>query len=199
MCVRIGEWKTPSHTVRDYEYRCTSVTALSWPVELLSGEVYFDLSDMLKDKDCQFSCTDKDMSIDSAHRGIKPQTKPPAKFIIVVLVKHHTCSGIWHVFGWNIKSCRFKTTFFLCLFCIYFLCQFADSVLGWSLLSLVLTSSWMFVAHSFLNFCCCLCIASYFCRCLQLYIHLKITPFPPAFTPLSFRLFQLPPSFFSLL
>lgn len=45
-----------------------SVTALSWPVELLSGEVYFDLSDMLKDKDCQFSCTDKDMSIDSGKK-----------------------------------------------------------------------------------------------------------------------------------
>lgn len=46
-----------------------SVTALSWPVELLSGEVYFDLFGMLKDKDCQFSCTDKNMSIDSRNTG----------------------------------------------------------------------------------------------------------------------------------
>lgn len=42
-----------------------SVTVLSWPVELLSGEIYFDLFDMLKDKDCQFPCTDTNMSIDS--------------------------------------------------------------------------------------------------------------------------------------
>lgn len=48
-----------------------SVTALSWPVELLSGEVYFDLFDMLKDKNCQFSCTDKNMSIDSRNMGGK--------------------------------------------------------------------------------------------------------------------------------
>lgn len=45
------------------------VTALSWPVELLSEGVYFDLFDMLKDKDCQFSCTDKNMSIDSRNTG----------------------------------------------------------------------------------------------------------------------------------
>ena len=83
-----------------------------------------------------------------------------------------------------------------CVLCLYFLCQFADSVLGPSLLSLLLRSSWMFVAYSFLNFCCCLCIASYFCRCLQLYIKLKITPFPPLLSPLyRFLLFQYPPSF----
>lgn len=41
-----------------------SVTVLSWPVEPLSEEIYFDLFDMLKDKDCQFPCTDKNMSID---------------------------------------------------------------------------------------------------------------------------------------
>lgn len=176
-----------------------SVTALSWPVELLSGEVYFDLSDMLKDKDCQFSCTDKDTSIDSGKK-ITNKPPPPAKFIIVVLVKHHPGSGIWHVFGWNIKYCRFKTAFFLCVLCLYFLCQFADSVLGPSLLSLLLTSSWMFVAYSFLNFCCCLCIASYFCRCLQLYIQLKMTPFPPtAFTPLSFPPLSISSFLFSLL
>ncbi len=57
-----------------------SVTALSWPVELLSGEVYFDLFDMLKDKDCQFSCTDKNMSIDSRNTGGKKITnKTPSK------------------------------------------------------------------------------------------------------------------------
>lgn len=78
---------------------------------------------------------------------------------------------------------------FFFVFC--FSCQFADSVLGWSLLSLLLTSSWMFLAHSFLDFCCCLCIASYFCRCLQFYIQLEITH-SPGFTPLSFLLFQYP-------
>lgn len=57
-----------------------SVTALSWPVELLSEEVYFDLFDMLKDKDCQFSCTDKNMSIDSTNTGWKKITnRTPSK------------------------------------------------------------------------------------------------------------------------
>ena len=57
-----------------------SVTALSWSVELLSGEVYFDLFDMLKDKDCQFSFTDKNMSIDSRNTGGKKNTnKTPSK------------------------------------------------------------------------------------------------------------------------
>lgn len=57
-----------------------SVTALSWPVELLSGEVYFDLFDVLKDKDCQFSCTDKNMSIDSRNTvGEKITNKTPCK------------------------------------------------------------------------------------------------------------------------
>lgn len=72
-----------------------SVTALSWPVKLLSEEVYFDLFDMLKDKDCQFSFTDKNMSIDSTNtRGEKSQTEPPVKFIIVLLVKHHASKDI---------------------------------------------------------------------------------------------------------
>lgn len=74
-----------------------SVTALSCSVELLTGEVYFDLFDMLKDKDCQFSCTDKNMSIDSRNTGEKK--KSPTKFIIVVLVKHLASTGIRHVFG----------------------------------------------------------------------------------------------------
>lgn len=54
-----------------------SVTALSWSVELLTGEVYFDLFDMLKDKDCQFSCTDANMSIDS--RGTEGREKKKKK------------------------------------------------------------------------------------------------------------------------
>lgn len=70
-----------------------SVTALSWSVELLTGEVYFDLSDMLKDKDCQFSCTDANMSIDS--RGTEGRKKKTAtKFDIVFLVKHLASTGI---------------------------------------------------------------------------------------------------------
>lgn len=73
-----------------------SVTALSWSVALLSGEVYFDLSDMLKDKDCQFSCTDKNMSIDSTNTGWGKNHKqnPSAEFIIVVPVKHLAGDGI---------------------------------------------------------------------------------------------------------
>lgn len=34
----------------------------------------------------------------------------------------------WHVFGWNIKACRFKTTFGLCSLCFHFQSQLADSV-----------------------------------------------------------------------
>lgn len=44
-------------------------TALSWTVELLIEEFYFDLFDVLKDKDSQFSHTDEDMKIDSTHVG----------------------------------------------------------------------------------------------------------------------------------
>lgn len=53
-----------------------SVTALSWPVELLSGEVYLDLFDMLNDKDYQFSSTDNSMSIDSGNGGNHKQNTP---------------------------------------------------------------------------------------------------------------------------
>lgn len=52
------------------------MTALSWPVKLRSEEVYFDLFDMLKDKDCQFSCTDRNMSIDSTNTGVKKTEAP---------------------------------------------------------------------------------------------------------------------------
>lgn len=52
-----------------------STTALSWSVALLSEEVYFDLFDMLKDKDCQFSRTEKNMSIDF-RRKKKGRKKP---------------------------------------------------------------------------------------------------------------------------
>lgn len=41
-------------------------------VKLLSGEVYFDLFDMLRDKDCQFSYTDNNMSIDSRNKAEIP-------------------------------------------------------------------------------------------------------------------------------
>lgn len=37
--------------------------------------------------------------------------------------------GFWHVFGWNIKACRFKANFSLCLLCFYVQCQHADTVL----------------------------------------------------------------------
>lgn len=162
-----------------------SVTALSWPVELLSGEVYFDLFDMLKDKDCQFSCTDKNMSIDPRNTGGKtPNKTPSAKFIIVELVKHLASSRIWHVFGWNIKSRGFKTTFFFYVFSVfafhaYLLTQF---LAGLCCLCCTRAAGCLW-PHSFLNFCCCLCIASYFCRCLQFYIHLKITPRSPCLHP----------------
>lgn len=54
-----------------------SVTALSCPVELLSGEVYFDSFDMLKNKDYQFSCIDKNMSTDYRNMGEKNTNKTP--------------------------------------------------------------------------------------------------------------------------
>lgn len=112
-----------------------SVTALSWSVALLSGEVYFDLSDMLKDKDCQFSCTDKNMSIDSTNTGWgeKSQTKP--------LSGVHHCSPCktprrrWHLTCFwtkykNLADLR-PVSFYVCVLAI--LCHCADSVLGRSL------------------------------------------------------------------
>lgn len=191
-----GEWKTPSYTVWDYEYRCMLQRGVWLLCPGLSHSLVrkFILIYLIcwKTKIANFLVLQEYEYRFYKHREKRSWTKPPEEFIIVLLVKHHASKDIWHVLGWNIKSCGFKMDFFLCLFCFCFSCQFADSVLGWSLLSLLLTSSWMFVAYSFLDFCCCLCIASYFCRCLQFYIQLEITHVPPASPLYRFSSFSIP-------
>lgn len=115
---------------------------------VLTAGVYFDLFDVLKNKDCQFSCTDANMSMDSG--GTESR--------VIFFRDSH---GMWWWYWWGIankvwhgipyeaprkhwhstcfeikkKSCRFKvasfsSTFFKCLPCIYFLFPIADSVLG---------------------------------------------------------------------
>lgn len=69
-CVQWGV-KDPIYTVWVYEYRCLSAATLSWSVDLLSEEFYFDLFDMYKDEYCQFSCKDKNGSIDFRNKEEK--------------------------------------------------------------------------------------------------------------------------------
>lgn len=74
------------------------VLVLSWAVKLLSGEIYLDLFVVLKGQDCQFPCTNKNMSINSRNTGGKGKKKKIINKTFSNVyhgsVKQHTSEGI---------------------------------------------------------------------------------------------------------
>lgn len=166
-----------------------SVTFWSWPVELLSGEVYFDLFDMLKDKDWQFSCTDKNMIIDSRSAATKPQTKPHGK--VYHCSPCETPRKQRHLTCFRMKSYGFRVAFFLCL-------------LVWLSVPICWLRSWLlfvvFAALEQLDFCGpfippLLLLPLHRLLFLQVSLNLYPTrnhPHSLGFTPRSFLLFQHP-------
>lgn len=109
---------------------------------VLTAGVYFDLFDVLKNKDCQFSCTDANMSIDSggtesrmiffrdSHSMWRLYEVSATKFDIVFLVKHLAGAGVRHVLRNRADLGLLPFPPSLWLPCIYFLFWIADSVLG---------------------------------------------------------------------
>lgn len=171
---------------------------------VLTAGVYFDLFDVLKNKDCQFSCTDANMSMDSGgwhFFGNPVGHRIPTGCGGGGWVGRGIANKVWHCFPcktprkhWHLtcfeikKSCRFKVTFFFLSLYVFPVFTFFAALLtqflatsGPALWILDILSSALFCHDSYSGHA----------------VHLpKILPVSPAATALSFLFSSAPsPSF----